>query len=159
MRAKCEIVIWTAICQLQDDHATGAIEKINSLLENFLGINDNELCKCKWLWTKTILVILFITTWCGHSSVILFILKCHCVISVSDLGLGSGEAKHDGICRSRGRVRPRELRLHWRLHLRVVGRNHWRQERQVKKINKILTPVAIIGQILETNPTCYGLLD
>ncbi|XP_047737871.1 PDZ domain-containing protein GIPC1-like [Hyalella azteca] len=31
-----------------DDHATVAIEKINSLLENFLGINDNDLAAQIW---------------------------------------------------------------------------------------------------------------
>ena len=41
-----DLLKWLTVCLLQpDDTVNVAIEKINSLLENFLGISDTELGK------------------------------------------------------------------------------------------------------------------
>ncbi|KAA0203634.1 hypothetical protein HAZT_HAZT004798 [Hyalella azteca] len=47
-QAQVEDVVSRGLVHYGDDHATVAIEKINSLLENFLGINDNDLAAQIW---------------------------------------------------------------------------------------------------------------
>lgn len=112
------------------------IDYFFTLLSNFCFSNTVPyFCASNFLSQVLYHILNNHTIWCNllfiHSSLV-FSLN-----SGPDLGVGTAEAKHNGVCRGGRWLWPRGLWIHRRLHLWAVGRHYRRQGRQAQEVMSV----------------------